>query len=655
MAEYLLTAAEAAELLEITDRAVRKNALAGKYGEVRYADSTSRGGKSGKVLRISLSALPASAQAVYAQKYHLHKEPEHVETNEYDLAPAWQRDIANQRYQILKQYEAYITQPGRKTELTDNFVSAWNDAYPEDTISRATLYNYQKKYREKGLAGLLTGYGKREEQRNIDEAALACFHGLFLRDSRPSVADAYFALCLEAKHNGWTIPSLRTMQRIAKEDIPAGVSTLLREGEKAYYDNIQTFTRRDPESIQAGQIYVGDHYRFDFFIRNGDSWVRPWLTAWLDMRSHKLVGWHISLSPKVDTIVAAFAEAALDPTIGLPRDIYIDNGRDYCSWRFAGRGARGKKLTDDDKQELKQEGKLVESMMDRLKITTHFAIVENARAKVIEREFKNIVEWFSKHMDMYCGRNPKERPEAIKEKLKNEKMYGMTLDRLQPLFSEWARHVFNKRVSQKGKGREGECPDETFNRTRLPVRVAEQSVMQLLFMKQTNPFKVGRNGITFNGREYYFADPMLYKGKFIYVRYRPEHPESIWLYDMDDRLIGEATLLESTLAINETAERIKDESKRKKAEKQAIKDHPAYQNAKNAAQIGIERLTELQKIYGNNAPDPERTKVTEMVFVSSNDRESAQIMKATGTDNASPMNVFEMMQGVKIEKRKGDL
>lgn len=655
MAECLLSTAETAELLGITDRAVRKNALSGKYGEVRYTESPSRGGRNGKVLRISLSSLPITAQEAYAKKYHLHKNPEHIEVNEYDLAPEWQREIANQRYQILKQYESYIRQPGKKTELTDYFVSAWNGAHPEDTISRATLYNYQKKYREKGMAGLLTGYGKREEQRDIDEAALACFHGLFLRDSRPSVADAYFTLVLEAKRNGWKIPSLRTMQRIAKEDIPAGVSTLLREGEKAYYDNIQTFTRRDPESIQAGQIYVGDHYRFDFFIRHGESWVRPWLTAWLDMRSHKLVGWSINLTPKVDTIVAAFAEAALDPAIGLPRDIYIDNGRDYCSWRFAGRGARGKKLTDDDKEELKKEGKQVESMMDRLKITTHFAIVENARAKVIEREFKNIVEWFSKHMDMYCGRNPKERPEGIKEKLKNEKAYGLTLEKLRSVFSEWARYVFNKRVSQKGKGREGECPDETWNRTRLPVRTAEISVMRLLFMQQTNPFKVGRNGITFNGREYYFADPLSYKGKHVYIRYRQEYPETIWLYDMDNAYIGEASLLESTLAINESSERIKQENSRKKAEKQAIRNHQAYKNAKNADPIDIERITELQKIYGNIAPDPERTKVTEMVFVSGNDRESAQLMKATGTDNASPMNVFEMVQGVKIEKRKGDI
>lgn len=643
MQEWMLTVAEAAELLGVTERAVQKNAFSGKYGELRYIQSNTRS-RGGRLLQIPLTALPVAIQIAYTAKHHLQTEPEHLAASAYDAAPAWQREKANQRYEKLKHYEAHMRQPGKKMELTDAFVDAWNAAHPDDTVSRSTLYNYQKAYRANGLAGLLTGYGKREGQRDIDDAALAFFHREFLRDSRPSVSDVYYLLESAAKENNWKIPSLATMQRIAKQDIPEGVKKLRREGKKSFYDNVQTFTRRDPDSIQAGQVYVGDHYRFDFFVWTGSSWVRPWLTAWLDMRSHKLVGWYISLSPNTDTIIAAFAEAALDPAIGLPRDILVDNGRDYCSHRFAGRGARGKKLTEDDKKALKAEGKMVETLMDRLKIKAHFAIVENARAKVIEREFRNIVEWFSKRMPTYCGRNPDERPEALKAKLKSDKYHDLTLDKLQSLFPDWARHVFNKRVSQKGAGRQGECPDETFARTRLPVRTADVSVMQLFFMKQTNPFKVGRNGITFQGREYYWADSVLYKGKYVYIRCRPENPETIWLYNKDDEPLGWATVLESTVGINEAPEKIANEAKRKGVEKKRITSHKAYQDATNAEPLSIEQTIALQKAYGNNAPDLERTKIIEMVTTGSNAKEAARAMQTTGTDG---INFFEMIYGAK--------
>ena len=59
--EHLLSVKEAAELLSIGERAVRKNAMAGRYGELRFIEGT-RGGKSGRVTMIRLSALPEAVQ-----------------------------------------------------------------------------------------------------------------------------------------------------------------------------------------------------------------------------------------------------------------------------------------------------------------------------------------------------------------------------------------------------------------------------------------------------------------------------------------------------------------------------------------------------------------------------------------------------------------
>lgn len=652
MAEYWLTVAETAELLKIGERAVQKNVSVGKYGDVKYIEG-SQYGRGGREIRIPLSALPLAIQSEYMKQHRLIDEPERIVTSAYDKAPQWQRDIANRRYQILKDYERYIAQPGKKTELTEDFVVVWNDANPEESVSKSTLYNWQRAHKKDGLTGLLPNYGGRKDQRTIDKSAWKFFCGEYLQLTQPSIGFCYRLLELEAKKENWNIPSLKTVARMAKQDIPEAVRRLKRYGEKNYYDNSQAYTQRDYESISAGEVFVGDHHVFDLFINMGSiekpKWTRPWLTAWMDMRSRKLVGWTVNLSPCTDEIIAAFANAALNPAIGLPRDIYIDNGRDYCSHRFGGTGNRGKRLTDEEKEVLKAEGKMAETLMDRLKIKTHFAIVENARAKIIEREFRNLVEWFSKPFPTYCGRTQKERPDDLEKKLKQPQKYGVNLDEFKQIFNDWAVNVFNKTVSQ-GKGRKGECPDETFSRTRLPARMADPEVLRLFFMKSTNPFKIGRNGVTFKGNEYHSDSLILIKGQSVFVRYRDEDLSKIWLYSTKDEYIGEVHKVVAISAINADQEVVAAEQARKAAEKKAVKEHPTYQAAKKAKPLTPTDITELYKLYGNQAADVIPSKVVEMVNLSRSGKEAVRAMQATGTDGINP---FEILAKAKIEKRRG--
>ena len=649
--KYLLTVKEAAELLTIGERAVRKNAMAGRYGELAFVDGA-RGGKSGRMTMIRLAALPEAVQSVYLRQHNIIEEPERPVASAYDRADADARAAANERYRTLKEYEAYIATPGKRTELTRAFLRDWNAAHPDAQLSQSTLYNWQAKHRADGLSGLLPQYGKRKGERRIDAPAWEFFQVQYLQQSRPSVGDCYILLARKAKIEGWTIPSRATIARMVKEDIPEAVRTLRRFGEKKYMDDIQTFTRRDPESIRAGQVFVGDHHILDVFINVGTiekpKWARPWMTAWLDMRSRKFVGWTVNLSPCTDEIIAAFANAALDPAIGLPRHIYIDNGRDYCSAKFAGRGHRGNPLTEEDKETLIAEGKMARSLMDRLDIKTHWAIVENARAKVIERAFKEVVERFSKAFPLYCGRNQDERPDVLEERMKNPKKYAMNLAEFRAIFDDWIRTVFNKTVSQ-GAGRAGECPDETYMRTRLPVRTADADVMRLYFMRSTNPFRIGRNGITFRKAEYYHPDMAVLKGKRVYVRYRDEDPEHIWLYDTDDRYLGEAERISALPAIAASAEELDAEQARKARERKAVVAHPSYQAAKSAQPLTPADITELYRVCGGNAADVRPSKVVELVALPKTGKESVQAMQATGTDDVNP---FAIMAKAKIEKRR---
>lgn len=652
MAETLLTVAETAALLEITDRAVRKNALAGKYGELRYVESSSGGGNSGKALRIKLDALPESYQTKYIEEHGLGTNEETVKkASLYDQAPSWAREKAHRNHAILDAYETFILQPGKKTELTEQFVREWNLEHPDETISKTTLYRWKKGYQEEGLSALLPAYGQNGGKHfAISDELLTEFIRLLKKNIK--ISECHRVLELMAKKNGDACPSDDTLRRIAKQ-LPMAVLVAMQEGKKAFYNKVQTFTRRDSESVRAGQVFVGDHRKFDFFILGPrGTWVRPWVTAWMDMRSGKIVSHVVTLSPNTDTIMSSFAEAALDPAIGLPREIYIDNGRDYCNARFAGRGFREKKAA------LESEQQRVVPMMERLGIIVHFAIPENARAKNIERvAFLNMSNWFCPHFDTYCGRNTAERPDDLVDKLKgdaNKAKYNVTLEELTEIFDGYVHDIYNKRPSERGKGREGECPDETFIRTQLPVRQTTEAVLQHFLQKRTGRFRIGRNGITFQGREYYSPDMILHKGKDVVISCRQNDPNTIFVFDLDERPLFTATALGSIDALHADKEAMHAEGSRKKAEWDAVKAHPAYQTAQSGEAASMAEIVALFKEYGPKSPDPKPTSVTEMVPVPNELREALRYnsaAQATGTDG---MSVFEMMHGTKIERRKGE-
>lgn len=649
-AEILLTVTDAAELLEVTDRAIQKNALAGKYGSVDYVSSSAGGGSGGKALRIRLAALPMPYQAKYIEMNGLNI-PETAAITiaaPYDSAPAWAREKANRNLMILNAYEEFLRQPGKKTELSKQFVQKWNEENPTDKTALSTLYLWKKSYEQQGISALLPKYGQNKGRRlSISDRLMAEF--IKLLKKRLKIAECHRILELIAKQNGESCPSAETLNRIAK-DLPEAVRIAIQEGKKAFYNKVQTFTRRDPESIRAGQAFVGDHRKFDFFILGPrGTWVRPWVTAWLDMRSGKLVSWLVTFAPNSDTITASFAEAALDPAIGLPREIYIDNGRDYCTERFAGKGFREKKSAlEADKQR-------VVPMMERLGIVTHFAIPENARAKTIERvAFLNMSNWFCPHMDTYCGRNTAQKPEQLEDKLKgaaNKARYNVTLEQLAEIFDGYVRHIYNKRSSQ-GKGREGECPDETFIRTRLPVRQTTEAVLQHFLYKQTGRYRVGRNGITFRGKEYYSPDMILHKGKDLLISCRQNNLDAIYVYDLDERPLFEARIVEQRNALHETPEGMHAEGSRKKAEWEAVKAHPAYQIAQSGDAPSMAEIVELFREFGPQSPDPTPTSIVEMVPVPQELREAVRFNQqaATGTDG---MSVFEMVAGMQVEERKG--
>ena len=83
---------------------------------------------------------------------------------------------------------------------------------------------------------------------------------------------------------------------------------------EAYKNREEIISHRDIAAVEPLDYVVMDHRRLDVFalVKERGAWklVRPWLTAAIDMRTRKWLGWCIVETPSSDSI-AARAEKAV--------------------------------------------------------------------------------------------------------------------------------------------------------------------------------------------------------------------------------------------------------------------------------------------------------------------------------------------------------
>ena len=116
---------------------------------------------------------------------------------------------------------------------------------------------------------------------------------------------------------------------------------LCRMGEKKYYDLCSPYIRREYESINANDFWVGDTHTLDVESMGPDGTLhRLYLSAWLDARSGIFTGWYVTDSPGSQATLNALRKGILKS--GIPSRAYVDNGREFLTYDIGGRGHRAK-------------------------------------------------------------------------------------------------------------------------------------------------------------------------------------------------------------------------------------------------------------------------------------------------------------------------
>ncbi|HUU95601.1 MAG TPA: DDE-type integrase/transposase/recombinase [Phycisphaerae bacterium] len=351
------------------------------------------------------------------------------------------------------------------------------------------------------------------------------FKTLYLTQQQRKIALCWEIVTVEAQKNGWSWPALRTIEKRLKAELPPFIADYHRLGPQRWARKHAPRIERDLSGTRPNQAWVGDHALFDFLCLVDGKPVRPWITAWMDQRSRRLVGWTITAGPDSDTILAAFREAVIE--YGAPLQVIIDNGKDYRSKAVSG-GRRGKPRIDEER---------VKSVLGRLDIRVTFCEPFNPGSKAIERLFGTMHDRFDRLFDSYCGSEPKERPEDLYRRLKVGRVNVPTLDEVRARFAGWAQAYHDRPHS--GNSMEGRSPRWVFEHCDpIPKRTAPRDTLDKLLEKAIE-VKVTKRGVRYRKVYYGQGNVKLHRlhGQSVLLRVNPERGDLMEVCDVGGRHI----------------------------------------------------------------------------------------------------------------------
>lgn len=473
----------------------------------------------------------------------------------WEEVPEKGRQVALSRYQAV---QAWLKWREAERGNLDSFLSKRNREHSDQVLSRQSLLRWSRAYREGGIAGLVPGYYTRNANGpRIPERLKSYFDYLYLDQNQPTVTHCYRLTKVYAREEGISCPGCRSFRRHV-DTIPQETLRLYREGNKAFYDSEGTWTVRDYGTLDSNHLWNSDHHQLDLMCTDeSGKVVRPWLTVFQDVRSEICVGWCLSTMPNSTTIFLSFRRSV--QAHGIPRELLIDNGKDYRSRDLAG----GR--TKEFKVEINEVH--THSLVDRLGIKVHFAIPYNARSKLAERMFKEVKEGFSKCWKTYCGGNIQERPERLATVLKRA-VDVPTIHELEETFGQWIEDVHNQDACTR-EGMSRAAAHKQFL-PKFGIRKAPEKSLALLCMRTSKPVKIRRHRVRAFNRWFESDDFVLMNGKWVHLLYDPMEIGHVFVQDLEGRILCEATQPQ-LLAWGATEQDYRREQSKKKREKQIAK------------------------------------------------------------------------------------
>lgn len=420
------------------------------------------------------------------------------------IIPEHAKKVALAKMDLMKQWFEFRKKSNNKFKADYEFVQLYNTSNSNifgilGKISRGTLHRWNAKLGDsEDYTKLLPQYkysSINEFRTSLTDEEIKIFMGLLLHPNRISIGKAISLTKYNLSQKGQNfIPSDITFRRYAKwfKDNNYDQWVLMRDGEKSLADKVEPYIKRDASLLEVGDILVADGHKLNFQVINPFTGkpCRATLVGFLDWKSTALVGYEIMLEENTQCIASALRNAIINLDM-IPKVIYQDNGRAF----------RAKYFTDDKGfNELGFNG-----LYSKLGIQTVFARPYNARAKVIERFFKEFQEGFERLLPSFTGSSIANKPVYL---MRNEKFHSKLHNDFVPTVDETIKMI-DMWLSFKNSQPCSNASDKTIQEV-LDERQKQNIDINLLddLMLATEIKTIQRNGIRFLGCNYF--DERLY-------------------------------------------------------------------------------------------------------------------------------------------------
>lgn len=539
-----ITVKEYAQLRGCTERYVIKLISEGK---LTANEKWGQGGNKGLSYVIPLSSIDdpkliAKYKRIESRKANSGKQKEikPVTLPDKEAMTEKERDEVTFWKQVIAGWDEYRPPGKNRKEATEEYIQYLQDKYPDKRkqFSEGILYRRRRNLKEMGEASLVDRRGKHDgHRRAVPKVVFDIFEYYYLDQSKPTVQQCITLTELEIRHHPeqydqslLPLASRYSFTREIERSIPVPVKKYYRLGQKAFHDECANYIERSYDDLHSNDIWVCDNHTFDIFVDGGESEkpIRVYLTAFLDVRSRKMVGWYVTDAPSSDATLQALRRGI--EAYGIPKRIYSDNGREFLTHDIGGRGFRKSAKTEEHEPL---------TILQHLQIEFRTALVKNARAKIVERAFVDVKNCFSKLFDGYTGGTITERPERLKTLGKCAENF-IAIDEFREYVDIFIQGWFNKQP-HSGRGMNGRTRDEVYATCLYEQRVATVDELNLMMLRTGRMQTVNRGvKIKFYGREIRFYSDELIMGhdrEKVYVRYNPDDLMEVRVYDEQDRFL----------------------------------------------------------------------------------------------------------------------
>lgn len=549
------------------------------------------------------------------------------ELDEYTLA---EREQIAFWMRTVEEWREFRQGPGKAAVLDDDFVERLKARCPELQISKATLYRKWQAVRSDNWDALVENRGKaRKGQSSIHPEAWEVFCAFYLRQQGPGVErcmELTAEWAMEQRPEVLPLPSVATFQRKIRNEISPEALCFRREGRRKWWEEYSPYINRRYDNVVSNQIWVGDTYTMDIVTRAETGQLhRMYLSAWVDVRSGIFVGWSISDGSKSQNSVNALRDGCVRQGTMPLNNLYTDNGREFLTFDFGGRGHRAKAVLANGEKPFQPL-----TIMQRMEVEMVNAIPKNSRAKIVERSFRALKDRIMRLFPTFTGGSPQEKPEQLKEILKSGRKVPTDTE-ARELLDKLIQYDLNYRkydgqvVKDRGK-RLIDVYNEYTVREKIP---ADPAVLRLMLMRSTRPLKVNRAGIetVINGvpMKFWCEEIRQYMGQKVYIRYDPADLSSVRMYNAEtDAYL--MTVGRSPLEANygEDPEKLKELLKLQRRVERAVRQEAA---ALVAAGVELDPVAYALNIAERNAASPTSKKNVKEI----------QLMYDRETEQAPPL------------------